>query len=100
MATWLRRMWAGEVPLARAFWDYAVLYGLLLNLAATGAAFAVFAADASTALGMAVFLLPFPYNLFVVVAVWRSAGRYPGPRHWADLARIAVIVWMLAVTLI
>lgn len=99
MTTLLRRLWRGEVPLARAFWEYAIVYGLLLNLATTIASFALFAAKAPAAYGVMLFLLPLPYNLLALVAVWRSAGRYRGPRHWADLARIAVTVWVLLASL-
>jgi len=92
------QLWRGEVPLARAFWEYAILYGLLVNLLATAGSFALFATDASTALAVAFFCLPIPYNFFVLVAVWRSAGRYTGPKQWADLARVAVVVWVLLVS--
>lgn len=99
MTTLLRRLWRGEVSLAQAFWEYAIAYGLLLNLATSVAAFALFAAKAPALYGAAFFLLPVPYNLLVLVAVWRSAGRYRGPRHWADLARIAVLFWVLLASL-
>ena len=59
---------------------------------------ALLSGEASTALGTAVYFLPTPYNLFMVVAVWRSAGRYEGPDHWADLARIAAVVWAVLET--
>src|SRR5690606_1961961 len=83
----IRRLWRGEMPLARAFWEFAVLYGLLLNLLATIASFGLFTTDTPAAYGIVVFLLPAPYNLLVLVAVWRSAGRYQGPPIWANLAR-------------
>ena len=98
MRVLFHQLWAGEVPLARAFWEYAILYGLLVNLLATAGSFALFAADASTAVAVAIFCLPIPYNLFVLVAVWRSAGRYRGPQPWADVARVAAVVWVLLVT--
>lgn len=96
----LRRLWAGEVPLARAFWEYAVVYGFVLNLFTTIASFALLTTDAPAAFGLAAFFLPMPYNLFVLVVVWRAAGRYGGPRHWASFARVAVVLWVLLVTLV
>jgi hypothetical protein len=92
----VRRLWAGEVPLARTFWEYAIVYGLLVNLLATIASFALLTEDASGVSALVLFLLPVPYNVLVMVAVWRSAARYPGPPVWADLARAAVVVWTLA----
>lgn len=99
MTAAIRRLWRGEVPLARAFWEFAILYGLLLNLLATIASFGLFTTDTPTVYGIVVFLLPAPYNLLVLVAVWRSAGRYQGPRLWADLARPVVVLWIVLVTL-
>src|SRR3546814_8736670 len=78
-----------EVSLARAFWEYAVVYGFVLNLFTTIASFALLTTDAPAAFGLAIFFLPMPYNLFVLVAVWRAAARYVGPRHWASYARVA-----------
>ncbi len=99
MRALLRSLWLGEMPLARAFWEFAILYGFVLNLLTTIGSLMVFAAKAPDAYGLGLFLLAVPYNLFVMVAVWRSAGRYRGARHWADFARIAVVVWVLAVSL-
>lgn len=93
--TLVRDLWLGNRPLAEAFWRYAIIYGVLLNLAATLAAMSVFSSDAPTAVGVAVYFLPTPYNLFMLVSVWRSAGNYEGPSHWADLARIATAVWVV-----
>jgi hypothetical protein len=55
--------------------------------------------DANMAWVALAFAIPIPYNLFVVVAVWRSAGRYPGPQKWADFARIGAVFWMIGLTL-
>ena len=45
------------------------------------------------------FALPIPYNLLMLVAVWQSARAYTGARLWADLARLAIIIWTIATTL-
>lgn len=95
----IRDLWSGGFPLARAFWDYAVIYGLLLNLVSHLVFLALILNDADTILIALAFALPIPYNILVVVAVWRSAARYPGPRKWAELARIATVIWMAALTL-
>jgi len=89
----MRALWNGQLPLSRAFWEYAVVYAALANLCATIAAFAVLAADLPAALAVGVFLLPVPYIVVAVVGVWRSAAAYAGPRHWASLARTAAVLW-------
>ena len=99
MKSRLLRLWRGEVPLATVFWDYAIIYGTILNLISTVGAFAILAAKLPALLALAIHLLPTPYNLVAVVGVWRSAGRYQGPPVWALLARILVIVWAIVATL-
>ena len=96
----VRRLWAGEEPLGRAFWAYAMVGGSLLNAAATLLAMALLAADAPAIVAVAAFALPIPYNLLVLVAVWRSAGAYRGPPLWADLARMGIVVWAAAAILL
>ncbi|MGH6768608.1 MAG: hypothetical protein ACRECO_06250 [Xanthobacteraceae bacterium] len=96
----LLRLWRGDLALRDAFWDYAVIYGTLANLLVTVAALAILAANLPGLLALAVFLLPLPYNIVAVVGVWRSAARYSGPPVWANLARIAVVVWAVLATLI
>jgi hypothetical protein len=92
----LRRLRAGEVPLVRVFWYYAMVGGSALNVAATLAALALLAMDAPGVTAVLAFALPIPYNLLMLVAVWQSAGTYAGPRLWADLARLTIIVWTIA----
>jgi len=89
---WLVDLWNGRVPLARAFWEYAIIYGSALSLIFTLASLFAFSQDWHT-LGIAFFLTPVPYNLLMVVAVWRSAARYEGAPIWSTLARALIIVW-------
>ena len=91
----VRRLWRGAVPLGQAFWSFAMLGGTALNLAATLLAMAALAMDAPGALAVLIFALPIPYNLLVLVAVWRSAAVYQGRRLWADLARMAILIWAI-----
>ena len=92
-ASLLRRLWAGEVSLGRVFWSYAIGLGSLLSVLATLAAMAALTVDGAELIGLGLYVLPIPYNVLMVVAVWRSADAYPGPRLWADLARPVVLVW-------
>ena len=94
----LTRLWRGEEPLGRAFWLYAAVYGTLANTITTIGMFAAVVANAPVWLAVLIHFLATPYNLFAVVAVWRSAGHYRGPHHWAVLARISVIGWALIAT--
>jgi hypothetical protein len=96
----ISELWLGEVPLARVYWDYAMIAGTILNLVTTGASLAAFALGWPGWLALAIFFLPLPYNILMVVSVWRSAARYDGAPRWAALARATIIPWALFVTLI
>ena len=99
MTRTLTALWRGELPLRRAFWDFAILYGVLVNLAATGGYLGLLSAGVHPAIGLAVYFAPLPYNVAVFVGVWRSADRYSGPAHWADAARAAITLWLAVATL-
>ena len=94
------RLWRGEVPLRTAFWEYAVVYGLVTNVLSVGGALISHAVGAPLVITVTLFLLHVPYMLLVTVAVWRSARRYSGYQLWADLARAGVTVWAIIAILI
>ncbi len=94
----IETLWRGHLPLDIAFWRFAVIYGLVLNAATTLLFMALLVNDAGWTLLVPAFLLPLPYNLLIIVAVWRSAGRYDGPRKWVDWSRFATVLWMVALT--
>jgi hypothetical protein len=96
----LRALWRGDLPLAHAFWSHGILYVGLASLIASVAAFALIAAEAPTVLAAAVYFLPTPYILLTVIGVWRSADRYDGPAHWAQLARLVSLLWAVAMVLV
>lgn len=91
----LRRLWSGEMPLVRAFWTYAVLLGVAVNLVTSGMFIALIAAEqplAALAVGYGVSV---PYNFVATVGVWRAAGRHKGDPVHAELARVVTLVGML-----
>jgi len=90
------RLWNGEVGLASAFWEYALVFGTFAHVVTTALAYGAFAAGAPFWLAAMMFFLAAPYTLLVTLGVWRSADRYQGPAKWAHGARIAVIVWAIA----
>jgi hypothetical protein len=99
MASKLKSLWEGDVPLPEAFWWYAVAYGVLVNFVTSGLFLILIVEDVSPWLLVPAYLLPVPYNIFVIVAVWRSAEQYQGSRKWADRARAATVVGMIIMTL-
>lgn len=94
MTSFLQSRWLGEVPLETVFWRDMLLVGSLLNMAAAAAAYAMIAADYPGLLAMLVFVLPLPWNLFLLVAVWQSADRDGGAA--ALTAKVISVIWLVA----
>ncbi len=100
MASKLKSLWAGDVPLPEAFWWYAVVCGVLANIVTSGLFLILIVKEVTPWLLVPAFLLPVPYNIFMIVAVWRSAEKYQGDQKWADLARAATVVGMTILTML
>lgn len=83
----------------RAFWDVAIIGGLVVNLTTSMLFLFLITADRPIVALVAGYGPSVPYNLVAVVGVWRSARRYQGERLWADLARIVALVWLAALSL-
>lgn len=90
----LGRLWRGETPLAQAYWSYGfVLNGVFASVAL------VIGSDVPAYVGFVWWPFYLAYFAVVLVAVWRSSERYPGPRLWAMLARVAVLVDVIRLVL-
>ncbi|MDD9902829.1 MAG: hypothetical protein OXT06_04620 [Rhodospirillaceae bacterium] len=94
----IEALWRGNIPLDIVFWRFAVIYGLVLNAATSLLFMTLLVNDAGLHWLIPAFLLPIPYNLLIIVAVWRSAGRYDGPRQWVDWSRFATVLLMVVLT--
>lgn len=66
---------------------------MIANVGFTIAALAIVTLDGPVWLVVIVDVLPIPYNVVVLVGVWRSAARWQGEPVWATLARLAIAIW-------
>jgi hypothetical protein len=96
----LGRLWRGDLPLPEAFWTWAVAGGLAVNLLSILALLILVTRDQPVAALVAGHAVSLPYNIVVGVGVWRSAGRYGGPPHWARAARIVTLVGLTLLSLV
>jgi hypothetical protein len=88
------------MDLARSFWEFGIVYGTLIHLILTGAAFGAFVMGVPAWIAVVLFFLPAPYTILVAVGVWRSAARYQGPAERAHLARIGILIWAVLATVL
>jgi hypothetical protein len=92
--------WRGGLPLGRAFWVWGILGGGIVSLCATLLALLLLAAGAPGWLAALVFAAHIPWNLVLLVGVWRSAGRPEVSHAAANFARLAILVWVVALSLL
>jgi hypothetical protein len=90
----IRDLWFGDVPLVKTYWLFGVVVGVGFAIAFT---FIEYQSEGlSTGFGPILFIglivFCFIYVIFINVAIWRSANKYQGPRRYAILAKIMVIV--------
>lgn len=95
----LTALWQGDLTLRDAFWDWAVMGGLLVNVSTSLLFFALLTYDHSWIALLVGYGFSVPYNIVVTVGVWRSAARHDGPASQADAARIATLVLMAVLSL-
>lgn len=92
------RLWRGEAPLDVAFWNWAVIGGLLVNIGTSIGFFVLMQAREPVAALLVGYGLSLPYNALAAVGVWRSAARFAGPPHLASLAKWVALLGLLVLS--
>jgi hypothetical protein len=92
--------WRGGLPLGRAFWLWGILGGGFVSLFATLLALMLLAAGAPAWLAVLVFAAHIPWNLILLVGVWRSAGRPEVSRAHSNLVRLVILLWVVVLSLV
>jgi hypothetical protein len=90
----------GGLPLGRAFWLWGILGGGIVSLLATVLALTLIAAGAPAWLAVLAFAAHIPWNLVLLVGVWRSAGRPGVTPAAANLARGVMLAWVAVLSLL
>lgn len=90
--------WRGAVSLERIFFLDMLLVATILNLATCFASLMAFGFKAPAWAALAIYLAPLPYNIFLMLCVWRATERTRGAG--ASAYRLAALGWLLVATLI
>lgn len=87
-------LWRGQVPLSHAFWDWAVIGGLVVNVTTTFASLALVMQDQRALALIVGYAIPIPYNLMALVGVWRAAARDGGDARRIFFLRTVTVIWL------
>ena len=90
----------GGLPLGRAFWLWGILGGGIVSLFSTLLALTLIAASAPAWLAALAFAAHIPWNLMLLVGIWRSAGRPEVSPAAANLARTVILAWVVVLSLL
>ncbi len=69
--------WRGEADLQLLLWRDVLVVGTLINLAAGFTAFILLTRDVAPIWAVSLHLLPVPYNVFLLLSVWRCRQTTP-----------------------
>jgi len=94
----LGRLWRGEVPLDEAFWTWAVIGGIAVNVVSSFLFLMLISADRPIEALIVGYGLSVPYNVVALVGVWRADVPDEGARTRADVMRIVTLVGMVLLT--
>lgn len=96
--SFFRPRWQGAVPLDRLFWRDLVFVASAISIASSAVALVLLGLKMPLALVLAVHFAPVPYNLFLTLAVWRTAERFPGAKAW--MMTLGASLWLILTVVI
>ncbi|MDG4910204.1 hypothetical protein P9228_27860 [Mesorhizobium sp. WSM4898] len=98
VAGFFRSRWQGIVPLDRLFWRDMLLAGTAINIASSGLALVLLGLKLPLWLVLTVHFLPAPYNIFLALAVWRTAETAGGFK--VQLMMLGSALWLIATVVV
>ena len=96
-AGFFRLRWQGEVPIDRLFWRDMVVVGTAINVASSVVALILLGLKLPLVVVLAVHFAPVPYNIFLTIAVWRTAEQ-SGAK--ASLLLLGSALWLIAMVVV
>ena len=98
MMALIRDLWRGDLTLVKTYWLFGVVGGIFFHIAFTYIEYqsAVFSTGFGPAFVFGLVIFFFTYSAFILVAIWRSANKYQGLQRYAILAKVGVILGVMA----
>ena len=82
----------GHFGLARTYWLFGVLPAITINLLSNFGITSVAGLFLLTSIYAA-------YDILVIMGVWRAAKKYEGPKLWANMAKVFMILGAIGLTI-
>ena len=99
-AGFVARLFRGDISLPITYWVFGVLIGNVAFQAVSAIIEFNYIDIISTQVGLwsvtGFYWLAVGYGIFLLIAIWRSAGKYQGKAIWSGLARFAVVFGAIA----
>lgn len=86
----IAQVWKGQAGLAKTYWGWGLLGGLLWGVALS----AVTPGSLPAILALLVFAA---YFVIVNTGIWRAASQYQGLAVWAGLAKVAAVIGFVTI---
>lgn len=86
----IAQVWRGQAGLAKTYWGWGLLGGLLWGVTLS----AVTPGSLAAILALLVFAA---YFVIVNTGIWRAASRYQGMAVWAGLAKVAAVIGFVTI---
>lgn len=93
------RLYRGELPLETAFWTWAVIIGLIVNISSTVLFLVLIMADQPLWAFIAGYGYSIPYNVIATIGVMRSARHEKDNPLFARIAPIVTLAGMAVLTI-
>ena len=90
----LENLWEGNFGLAKTYWVFGVLGGIVWSVGIA----ALNPDPEERTMEFVLFLLAC-YYFFVYVGIWQAANKFVGSKVWAILAKFAVIITVLPLSI-
>ncbi|MBA1141048.1 hypothetical protein [Mesorhizobium neociceri] len=92
-AGFFRSRWQSLTPLDRLFWRDLVVVGTAISIASSVAALILLGLKLPLPWVLLVHFSPVPYNIFLTLAVWRTAEKAGGAK--ASLMMLGSALWLI-----
>ena len=76
----------GELSLPHSYWLVGIVYSIVVGILAAIIILSFSLPDKTLN------VLVLPWIIFISIGIWRSSDKYKGPKFWAILAKIVVVI--------